>query len=747
MRFRRQLLGSFVLGTVWLVASVAARPGEDTLVPHSNRVALRGVTTDLSKLGLREAVERMRAILERAGDAPETLAKLEKSWARNLARKPRGKSPRSVLAKLEQQVALIADMLRETAEPERTELLELVLELDSQEPLANASLGRVLDDGRWATPEEVAWEAGRRRVADLVQEAHRFGLDVETGASDSHVFETLHGEKGAFARAYGVTLHARMSPAKLERVLRQALRATALSNALLTDILAVPSVKGSTTILFMDSQAAYEDALAEARDNGGLSQADYDSNLKDDMRSFADRRGWRTTRWRTEADYQALILWVLIDRTLGHAAQPCLEAGHLNWLSLEFLGASMPIVAWLDSSQPEGGIARTTATKQTPFQAEALWRSARQSLYGCRSWMIHRVLAGHDPPWARSMVDHIGKVTDENLLKSTLIVAFLQETGELPSVLEATREQANRPAAFEQALAVKLPEFEERWQRWLLAAPSTSRGVKQLVASPPPAEVVDPRQAALLSELNRIRHAALEGQWAEFEAVGIDEELSAGALAHARYLDLNEHQKTAWPDAHEEYADREGFTAAGARAGLHGVIAFTDDPAAAVAQWMGTFYHRLPLLDPGMFGVGFAAEGDVAVLDVTSLVLQPWRDHWVMWPHDEMQSVPLAFVPEIPNPIPGENQAEWGYPITLQVFLPFQDLVLDVSLRLFEGAAEGTEVACWFLSPDQPYFPELAPGNAWCLIPRTKLRRGTRYTVVAECVSPAMTLTWSFETN
>ena len=49
--------------------------------------------------------------------------------------------------------------------------------------------------------------------------------------------------------------------------------------------------------------------------------------------------------------------------------------------------------------------------------------------------------------------------------------------------------------------------------------------------------------------------------------------------------------------------------------------------------------------------------------------------------------------------------------------------------------------------PLLPYFPELAPKNTWCLIPRGKLKRDTKYTVVAASAEPAETKTWRFETE
>src|SRR5262249_57465824 len=124
---------------------------------------------------------------------------------------------------------------------------------------------------------------------------------------------------------------------------------------------------------------------------------------------------------------------------------------------------------------------------------------------------------------------------------------------------------------------------------------------------------------------------------------------------HAHYLTLNPDQKTKWPAAHEEYADAAGFTADGALAGGRAVIAFTGDPVRAVKSWLDTFYHRLPLLSPGLFGAGFGMEKEVVVLDVGSLVMDVWKDYVVVWPPPDARALPRPFPPHMPNPLPAPH--------------------------------------------------------------------------------------------
>src|SRR6185295_11631593 len=99
------------------------------------------------------------------------------------------------------------------------------------------------------------------------------------------------------------------------------------------------------------------------------------------------------------------------------------------------------------------------------------------------------------------------------------------------------------------------------------------------------------------------------------------------------YLDKHPAQKAAWPDAHEEYADQEGFSPEGSRAGLASVIApGVNGPEQAIDGWMATFYHRLPLLAPGLVRIGWGLEKGTAVLDSGDLVAPSETSAWAAWP-------------------------------------------------------------------------------------------------------------------
>ena len=726
-------------------AARAAQGPDDALGPESVRIALRAAADDLSRLAMPEEVDLLRELLQRLGDSSDTLDRLAGKWEKNLARKPQSASRKAKLIKtLRRQAGLLADELVQLSEARQIELAEVILELDAEVAAANEVLGRRLHEGRWLADAELELQLGAARVGAFLQEALALEIEVSSVACELPALTSIYTEACTTARSPGWVLHSPLPAPKLERILRQTGRAAALSNAILFGELRLPDRTEDTVVVLLDSVEAYERALDEALASGGITEAEFRDQQASTLGGFHDARGWSTINWCVEAQAEAVLLWLALRDWIGSDAQPCLFAGHLNWLCLNVLGTSMPTVLW--QASPGQDTDGRSATQSRAFAAESLWRSSRQCLYGCRSWMVQRVQDGRDPPWSNSMVDQVGRIQNEGLLKTTLVVAYLQESGRLEELLKATRsERTDRVSLFEEALGVQLPEFERDWSSWLTGRRGDT-GLVQALEGPPVVEQSNEAHEALIGVLNQVRARALAGQLPEFEAVTEDPELSRGALAHARYLALNEQQMAAWPDAHEEYPGQPGFSPPGARAGLHSVIAPHAEPEEAIDAWMGTFYHRLPLLDPGLFGVGVGIEPEAVVLDSTSLVLEPWREHWVAWPAEGEEDVPRAFVPELPNPVPGKDQSKFGYPFTLQVHRPLAEHDLRLELALHVGDADGPEVDCYRLSPTEFFFAEAVPANAWCLIPRAHLKPRTSYTVTA--TGPGISAReWSFKTG
>src|SRR5262249_53359231 len=101
---------------------------------------------------------------------------------------------------------------------------------------------------------------------------------------------------------------------------------------------------------------------------------------------------------------------------------------------------------------------------------------------------------------------------------------------------------------------------------------------------------------------------------------------------------------------------------------------------------------------------------------------------------------------ELPSPVPGVDLAGLGYPVSVQLFFADQRRELELELALFRGPLEdGARVDAYLVSPSAPPQPELAPENAWGLIPKAPLAKKTRYTARAEWAG--QTKTWSFTTG
>lgn len=720
-----------------------AKTDVPALASASVRTRLRGITADIAKAGDADSVARMRVVLEALGDDAKELDRFAATWNKMVAASKSSESARKGVAeKLQREIKPLSDTLRALDESRRVELARWILELDANQSDANELVGNVRDDqGNWVNADQLAWSRAAALAATAATQANHLDITFARSASTNAVAAALGGQWNC-VRAASIEIHAPFGFEVIERILRQALRAMAFSNALLHGACEIPKTLKPARFVLVDSNDKFPATMSEAVANKGMTQAERDDVPRLNLRSFVDKRGWRTSRWRTEAEYEALILWDVVDDLLGPNAQPTVRVGHLNRVCLQFLGSSMPIANWRDSSADAQG--QTVTERDLARKQQALWRSAQQSLYGCRAWMVRQVEAGRDPSWLSTMLDQDGKIRDELLLKATLVAEFLQEDGTLWKSINGTRNSKVPATAFEGVLGRKLPELEERWRTWLL--PQGRRGIVQDLAPTPSAPAIDPGANAVRSALQRVRSLALSDPPPEVEGLEVDVELCRAAQLHASYLAVNPNQQSEWPGAHEEYPDRQGFSPAGALAGFRSVICFGLKPEQAIDAWMGTFYHRLPLLDPGLFGIGVGEEKGVIVLDVESLVVSPWSDHVVVWPTPDAVGIPCRFAPEIPNPVPTEDQNTFGYPITVQLFFRTPENAPRLTMQLTEGSGKTPKtVECYFLSPEEPQFVNLAPQGAWCLIPRAPLATKTRYTVAAEWSGGSKT--WNFTTG
>jgi cysteine-rich secretory family protein len=734
-----------------LLLSVGAA-GEGLISKKQTR-SLEVAAKDLARAGKAREFTDLVEILRNLGRDPDELAKVEKAGEKSLRNPSPAVRTERISKRLRSVATDMAKGLRDIEADRARHLARLILEIDSDVKAAHVELGHVLHDGRWMSPFMPKALAGRAEVEDILRQARRMPVEIATGTEPQPVLRTLYGTDAHFVRCGGITVYSvTMSVPRLKRILTQTVRALALSRRLCgRDLSLGKSIK--ETYVHVGSTVKYRDAITEAKRNKGLSE-EYASQVFK-CASFVDDRGHVLCSWRTESHFMEGVFWFACDAHLvelfGAAPQACLQCGHRNWISLQMFGVPLNDASWFDKDveRRRGPAPSGTPTVETEHTKRML-RIAPGGLHGSRSWIAYLMERRLDPPWRASMLDQHEKIRGNHRMKCTLIAEFLREAGLLGKLMkETTGVPRTDPVAIQKAveksLGYDLAEFERRLRAWLLPP---GRGLVQRLKTPRTAAKADPIAVVLLDELNLIRAQALRGS-TSLQDLAIDPDLSAGCTAHALYLAKNPEQKSRWPDAHEEWIDRPGFTPEGARAGLASVIAFQKKTGPdALNDWMGTFYHRLPLLRPGLLGIGWGLAKGTAVLDCGSLLERGFESDHVVWPFRGMKNVPTRFNPELPNPVPGEKQSAWGFPVTLQIF-DF-DLAPRLVMRLHVGGADGPAVPCHFTSPERPLNPDLAPRGAWCLIPKKRLAPGTLYTAVAENVPTGVdtfeTLEWSFRT-
>jgi hypothetical protein len=253
----------------------------------------------------------------------------------------------------------------------------------------------------------------------------------------------------------------------------------------------------------------------------------------------------------------------------------------------------------------------------------------------------------------------------------------------------------------------------------------------------------DPEGLKVAERLNAHRKAA------GLDPVALDPLLSKGCAAHAEYLVRNrDHPSTQGLGLHTEEIKLPGYSKEGERAGKASVIFLGLEGPAAVDGWIGSFFHRLPLLQSRLKKVGYGvARGGPAkvtvVLDATNGLGAGKDAPALLYPADGQKDVPLAFSPEIPDPIPDSDNKKAGYPLT--VIFGEGGLVKEAKASLKD--ALGTDLAFWFSTPEKPAAPDYQR-NTVGLIPKEPLRPMTTYTVtLAARVSGKPWLkSWSFTT-
>jgi hypothetical protein len=244
---------------------------------------------------------------------------------------------------------------------------------------------------------------------------------------------------------------------------------------------------------------------------------------------------------------------------------------------------------------------------------------------------------------------------------------------------------------------------------------------------------------AAASRLNYYRSLAGSGP------VALSYELSCGCRQHAAYMRANNIKlRDVGLMAHKEDPAAIGFTSAGALAGVNSVIYQGVAPTEAIDNWMNTLYHRLGLLDPNLYEIGFGTAGDIQVMDVKQgkTVGPQAQKAVVMFPAAGME-LPGAFVNEIPSPVPGDDNL--GTPITVEFFGDIGNSIGLPGVRL-TYLTTYDNVPCYIQFPGQPILDGWDHDQLIVVLPKDRLTGGRSYrvSIAAAVDGKMMPLVWSF---
>lgn len=773
-------LGSLLLVLpLTLVPAAAQKPAQKPaaeappLAPGTAPVAilapLQAVAKDLGKGGREREMKDLLFALDKLGLPKADHEKLEKACKDELAKTKKVKDAfpegaKALRAAAKQCVALLNAM---PDGDDKKLFARRILYLDGECVEAHAVLDHVKVGKSWVAKEFESFRQRRGEILTKLMESKTLEVPIETGETDDEIIQRTCGTKATFARRGRIELRSNFTKEKTERILRETLRAWTLSVWLRSGKWTVwpdpQAITGRTVWVMLDSREKYLKLGNELAAAGGMEP---DAKLAWErpntfMGNFHTTNGVNVTLAQIESDVQTqLLIWTC---SMREGIPTPLTAGHLNWVSLSCFGCTLPNLIFKE--EKGAGFGDTHVSGEELRDREELLRMAKAGIAGSRTWMRYLAERGEDPAFARSFVEAIGAISGNDLHKCTSIVEFLQEAELLgPAYKQLSNNATGRTVElYNAALGMTIGDLEGKWKDWLLGSlPGIAERIDKENLNAWPKEALE-----ILAYMNEIREKAFKDKIQGVWKLKFDPELSEQCALHAHYLTLHPEQKK-WPDAHEEYADKEGYTTEGHWAGTHSVIVWREGGGGmtfeeGIDTWMGSFYHRLPLTDPGVMRLGWGAEGEFQVMDMQSLAAPYDKPFVVVYPYENQTGVPTAFIGnEFPDPVPSgppgsfDEAGVFGYPVTIQTN-PTDERgeTVDIVMKLFEGKDGKKEVECHFSTPSKPSNPEIAPVGTWCLIPKAPFKPKTVYKVVADWTSGGKGSTtsagkhmeWTFTTN
>jgi hypothetical protein len=260
---------------------------------------------------------------------------------------------------------------------------------------------------------------------------------------------------------------------------------------------------------------------------------------------------------------------------------------------------------------------------------------------------------------------------------------------------------------------------------------------------PAPAEATA-AQVAALNEINRVRLAA--GAGCATEVTGAN----ASATSHCAYYAANSASMMCIADPHAEVMSCTGFTGASFSARMKAggytgqpsfeVMAFSNDPLKAIAQWLNSVWHRIPIVSPWVTEFGYGSAMRCDTIDFGQGKAMP-NTTVVVYPYDGQIDVPTTFDGSREGPMPPAPSSGWpsGSPVTLYAKM------LTVTLHELTVDGQTTPIDHVFLTSADSSFLR----DSVMMYANKPLTAATRYHVKITGTSTGGPLSreWSFTTK
>ena len=178
-------------------------------------------------------------------------------------------------------------------------------------------------------------------------------------------------------------------------------------------------------------------------------------------------------------------------------------------------------------------------------------------------------------------------------------------------------------------------------------------------------------------------------------------ELNLSSQNHCDYYAANSGDDACTRDAHAEVQGCTGFTGAGVgeriaaagydpagRWGYSEVMAFANDPARAIAMWVNSVWHRVPILSPWMTHFGYGGANRCDTMDFAVGTPMP-AETIVRYPYPGQTGVPTEFDGRTEGPQPPAPPTGW--PSASPIILYAQDVIITDAQLTEAGSAAPLE--------------------------------------------------------